>query len=275
MTRPDQRGPLRGPFGLAAALGFSRVAAVAPAWDPADVAGLLLRYDALSTPTMECYLESAGTPPGTTRISADGETAGAVRNKVANNDHLIQGTAANEPTYNATGLGSGPCLIFDGSNDYLRVVDSVTASTFTIGFSFKLDTIPASGQFTSPGGINFSVGSCELLLMNAVGGYRNLTVNVASNNGVGYNLALDTNPHTVIATYNGGTVTATSSWQVFVDGVSQTLSASGLVIPSGAHAIGARTSGSNQMTGRVRAMVGYSGVLSGADIALLHDWLAP
>lgn len=224
---------------------------------------------------MECYLESAGTPPGTTRVSADGETAGAVRNKVANNDHLIQATAASEPTYNATGLGGGPCLIFDGSNDYLRVVDSVTASTFTIGYSFKLDAIPGSGLFVGIGGINFSVTAFETLLMNGTGGYRNLTVAGNGYNGVGYNMVLDTSPHTVIVTYNGGSFTATGSWQVYVDGVAQTLSASGLVIGSTAHAMGARTSGSSQMTGRMRAMVGYNKVLSAGEIASLHDWLAP
>lgn len=247
----------------------------APAWVPSDVAGLLLQYDALSTPTMELYLESTGTPPGTTRISSNGETVGACRNKVSNNDHLVQTTAAARPTYNATGLGGGPCMIFDGSNDYLRVIDSVTAATFTWLISFKLDSVPASGLFTSPGGINFSAGSSELLLMNGVGGYRNLTVNLASNNGVGYNMALDTNPHVVVVTYSGGTSTATTSWQVYVDGVSQTLSASGLVIPSGAHCIGARTSGSNQMTGRVRALVAWSGVLSAENIALATAWGTP
>lgn len=252
-----------------------RASAAAPAWVPGDVAGLLLQYDALSTPTVEMYLESSGTPPGTTRISADGETVGTCRNKVSDNDHLIQGTAASRPTYNATGLGGGPCMIFDGSNDLLRVVDSVTASTFTIGFSFKLDAVPSSGAFTSPGGVNFSVGACELLLMNAVGGYRNLTLNVASNNGIGYNMTLDTSPHTVIATFAGGSVTDPANWQVYVDGVSQSLSASGLVVPSGAHCMGARTSGGNPMTGRARAMVAYSGVLSAPNIALLHDWLAP
>lgn len=275
MRRPDLRGPLRAVMGHAHGHGFGPQRASVPAWVPSDVAGLLLQYDALSTPTMECYLESSGTPPGTTRVTTNGETVGTCRNKVANNDHLVQTTAASRPTYNSTGLGGGPCLIFDGSNDLLRVVDSVTASTFTIGFSFKLDSVPASGLFTSPGGVNFSVGSCELLLMNGVGGYKNLTLNVASNNGVGYNMVLDTNPHTVIGTFAGGVVTNPANWQIFVDGVSQTLSASGLVIPSGAHCMGARTSGSNQMTGRARAMVAYSGVLSAPNIALLHDWLAP
>lgn len=275
MRRPDLRGPLRAVMGHAHGHGFGPQRASVPAWVPSDVAGLLLQYDALSTPTMECYLESSGTPPGTTRVTTNGETVGTCRNKVANNDHLIQATAASRPTYNSTGLGGGPCLIFEGSADHLRVVDSVTAAQFTWLISFKLDSVPGSGLFTSPGGINFSAGSSELLLMNGVGGYRNLTVNLGTTNGVGYNMTLDTSPHVVVITYNGGSATSAASWQVFVDGVSQTLSASGLVIPSGAHAMGARTSGSNQMAGRVRAMCAWSGVLSAGDIASATEWGTP
>lgn len=248
---------------------------VVPSWEPATPGGLLLRYDALSVPSHALYQESSGTPPGSTLADTDGETVGTCRNKVSDNDHLIQATSGNRPTFDDDGLAGGPCMIFNGSTNYLRVVDSVTASTFSLLWSFGLDSIPSSGQFTSPGGVNFSVGACELLLMNAVGGYKNLTVNVASNSGVGFNITLDTNPHVVIVTYAGGTVTDPANWQVFVDGVSQTVLTSGLVIPSGAHCMGARTSGSNQMTGRMRAMCAWSGVLGSSDIAAATAWATP
>lgn len=264
------------PHGHAHGHGFgaSRPAASAPTWVPSDVSGLLVWYDCKSDPSHSLYQESTGSPPGSTLADTDGETIGAWRDRSASGDHFTQSTAGARPAYSSTALGGKPCAVFDGSSDYLRRVDSVTASTFTVGFAWQITTLPGAGSFVGVGGVNFTVGACELLIMNAVGGYKNITVNCNSGAGVGVSPTLDTSAHYLVATYDGTGTNDVNAWDIWLDGVAQTVLSSGLVIPSSAHAIGVRTSGSNQITGRVGAMLGYNSVLSAGDIADLNTWLA-
>lgn len=52
-------------------------------------------------------------------ITLNGSTVSAWADQTANAKHYTQGTAANQPTYNAAGLNGRPTLTFDGTNDSL------------------------------------------------------------------------------------------------------------------------------------------------------------
>lgn len=245
------------------------------AWLPSAESGLLLWYDCKSTPDHSLYQESTGSPPGNTLADTDGETIGAWRDRSTSEHHFTQGTVGARPAYSSTALGGKPCAVFDGSSDYLyRPTASVTATTFTLGIAWQLTATPGAGAFVGLGGIWFSAGVCEVLVMNAVAGYTSLTFNCGSGAAVGYNLAVDTNAHYAVITYNGGTASSAASWQLWTDGVSRTVTTSSTVLPFNAHGIGARPSTGNPMTGRFGALLGYNSVLGAGPVASLNTWLA-
>lgn len=72
------------------------------------------------------------------------ESGGAVSqwdDQSGNGFHLTQGTAANKPTYEATGLNSKPTISFDGTGDYLAVTGLGGALTsFTVAMVCKPGT---------------------------------------------------------------------------------------------------------------------------------------
>lgn len=68
-----------------------------------------------------------------------GESAGLGTkwyNQYTAGEDYVQATKDNMPTFSATGLNSGPCFVFDGSNDYLEA--SITAITGTTLFNAAL-----------------------------------------------------------------------------------------------------------------------------------------
>jgi hypothetical protein len=95
----------------------------------------------------------------------------------------------------------------------------------------------------------------------------------------GVTLTLDTNPHTIVMTYNGGTNTSSASYTCMVDGVVQTVVASNTLNASASSSgsIGARATAAGfeifptPMT-YFRALV-YQGAKTAPEAALLHDWL--
>jgi hypothetical protein len=67
-------------------------------------------------------------------ITLNGSTVSAWADQTGNGHHWTQGTAANQPTYTAGQLNGQPGVVFDGSNDYMDAVNSVTlALTKNIG----------------------------------------------------------------------------------------------------------------------------------------------
>ena len=108
------------PHGCAHGHGFgtSRPAAV-PAWVPSDESGLLLWYDAKSTPSHSLYQESTGSPPGTTLADTDGETIGTWRDNMRTAEGLarqwIAAHGMNELVNNVISLATVPVRAFGES----------------------------------------------------------------------------------------------------------------------------------------------------------------
>lgn len=88
----------------------------APAWTPAQI-------------TTALWLDAADS----NTITLNGSTVSQWNDKSGNTRNVVQATAANQPTYQATGWGTKPSLYFDGAGD--RLAASVAAQTFASGFS--------------------------------------------------------------------------------------------------------------------------------------------
>jgi len=57
-------------------------------------------------------------------ITLDGTAVTQWNDKSGNDNHIAQGTAANQPTYQAAGwAGADPTVYFDGTSDYLEAID--------------------------------------------------------------------------------------------------------------------------------------------------------
>ena len=64
----------------------------------------------------------------TASITLNGATVSQWSDKSGNGRNAVQATAANQPTYNVTGINSKPALTFDGINDLLKTTLSVGIS---------------------------------------------------------------------------------------------------------------------------------------------------
>ena len=65
-------------------------------------------------------------------ITLNGSTVSEWRDKSGNSRHASQSTAANQPTYSATGFNSRPTIQFDGINDELNLVQFAQVSNQNI-----------------------------------------------------------------------------------------------------------------------------------------------
>src|SRR5215469_10301422 len=105
---PQPIGP-----GLALVHGLGPMGGVA--WTPASLPGLTAWYDAKTAAS----------------IILNGSTVSQWNDRSPNAYNAIQGTAANQLTYNATGMNSFPCLTGNGSTTLMTA--AVPAGAFTAG----------------------------------------------------------------------------------------------------------------------------------------------
>ena len=99
-------------------LGASEVYSSAPAaWTPADLgASLALWLDAEDTAS----------------ITLNGSNVAQWDDKSGNGRNFSQGTAASQPTYNATALSGKPALVFNGSSTFMSAGDTLDIRTNNI-----------------------------------------------------------------------------------------------------------------------------------------------
>jgi hypothetical protein len=229
-----------------------------PRFDPRQLSGLLNRYQADKFASASQW----------------NDLSGGSRN-------ATQGTAAQQPVYSATAYNGFPGITFDGTNDNLALPDSVTGAK-TIAVSYRMTSTFSAMTLRSLVRLLHGTTRSEVCLVNA-NFYQNLTFffdfTTSGGTARGASLTLDTNPHTVIVTYNGGTNTTSANYTCFVDGVSASVVASSTINASASSvgSIGGRATSSgfeiypNPST-YFRLLV-YQGAKTSAECALIHDWL--
>jgi hypothetical protein len=112
----------------------------ASGFDPRSISGLKIWLDAANTSSM----------------TFNGSTVSQVNDLSGNGFHATQGTANNQPTYQATGFNSKPTLYFDSTDSILSsgtIADFVLTPTTSPGFALVMACyMPA---FSSGGNISF------------------------------------------------------------------------------------------------------------------------
>lgn len=151
--------------------------------DPTDIAGLEVWLDASDLSTL--YQDSGGVTP----VTDDGQTVGYWADKSGNGNDFSQGTAANEPRYDAAEINGRSALYFDGSSDYLDSgaiaalntdeltcivvavhelgsVDRLISCSYTSGAGVWSDDIWGIGSLSTGSMYNFSRSSIAVQVVN-------------------------------------------------------------------------------------------------------------
>jgi hypothetical protein len=87
-------------------------------------------------------------------VTLNGSTVSQWNDKSGNSRHVSQATAAQQPTWNATGLNSKPTLVFDGSNDILLNQNAGSVGVTNISMFVVMRYVSASGN-----DLPFGIGS--------------------------------------------------------------------------------------------------------------------
>jgi hypothetical protein len=168
------------------------------------------------------------------------------------------GATSNQVLYGASNFTSL------GAKNFAVVYEAtVTPSSF-----YSLLTLATSGDAFS-----------ELLLSNLGAPYQPFSFycDFTSATAVGVSNAIDTNPHAVVVTYNGGTNTSTSSYTFTLDNASQTVLTGGTLAPTSTDpaSVGARSNssgvGTGTLTGHIAEVIVWT-TSSGTDAANLHKY---
>lgn len=193
--------------------------------------------------------------------------------------NFAQATGANQPTYQSSppyGMSN------NASVKELTNSDTITLSAQTYGIKFKLDATPTSGNQMNFLNLKVTSGPLytELAALNITGfqPYGYLANFLGTTVYRGTNIALDTNTHRIIMTYNGSGNTTSANYQFFVDGVSQTVTTGSNASESAANisSIGSRHQGGTALVpinGKVYTIAVYNRVLAANEISALDQML--
>jgi hypothetical protein len=175
------------------------------------------------------YLESSGSPPGSTAISGTGQAGGAWRDRSGLGHHATQSATGQRLLVEQVAPLRWDS---DGSDDAWEISGSPTTSTGGAVF-WRMQLGSAGSNFFSVLQLRHSDVADSLTVLHApgVGGYRTLNFNWKSadyNSGnpyVGHDLAgVGTSEwHDYAIVYNGGTPSSTSSYRLFLDGTELTV----------------------------------------------------
>ena len=220
------------------------VGSAAAAWTPASATALFWIDADKAFSGGRLYQDSGKTSLVTTALQA----VGAWVQEGAITPDLLQSGALTKGYF--TSLSSGALGVgFDGVDDRLASAQTFSAGAKTLAFRFQYATAPGATELDTPLTLGAMTNQLRLFLSGSSHGtYPRLSwafdLTGASTLFLGSNgLTVDTNEHTVIIAYNGGSVTSAASYRVWVDGVEGTVTTRGSTTASGTTAIGAGSAG--------------------------------
>lgn len=145
--------------------------------------------------------------------------------------HVATQTSAERPSYTA---GPPSLVTFNGSSQGMNCDDIIIPGAFTFGAVFKLTSTAFLGDkviFASRSAADSGSGPELVYIATWISGGASGPKNVVfgthiTSSGVldnGFTVTHDTNYHTLLIDYNGGTSTNAGNWYAEWDGVSQTI----------------------------------------------------
>lgn len=239
-------------------------------WVPSDTSGNVLWLPATLT---GLWQDSGATTP----VAANGEPVGYRSELSPTGLYVVQATAGQRPTWAQNGFATDkPAISFDGADDSLARA-ATCGNIRTLGLSYKLRATSGAGVYQCICHLSQSDGATLIVHICNAGGYKTLSI---SNNsvavlGVGVaGICNDLDSHSLVITYNGGTRTDPASWGVRLDGVAQTVAASGAHgLVAGTSSIGRYPAGVFPASLDLGVALAYDSVLAEADIANLEAYL--
>ena len=228
-------------------------------WDGTEVGGQKLwRPDELGA-DLTLWLDAEDTAS----ITLNGSNVAQWDDKSGNGRNVSQATATNQPTYSATGMLGKPAVVFDGTDDFMSLLDfdnAVSLALIGSGGSALAPLIAGAAPASSTPVWNVNGANVEYR------GRTNTTGRAASLGGsvndfsIGF-ISLDAANSEVMLSGNGGTQTS----------FSQTINSADTTI----NTLGRDFQGAAQFAnGRIAEIVVASSVLSTADRQKLEGYLA-
>lgn len=194
--------------------------------------------------------------------------------------NATQGTGAQQMAFSATAYNGKPGFTADGSNDHF-VLGNFATGAKTMCLTLKQSSTPGGSTLRSPMRLRHAASESEILVINFAG-YKQLSFicDFTSDSARGIDLPFDTNPHTIIVTWDGVSTTASSSYKVYVDGNRWLVGVSSTInwTAAGVSSIGGRNNGTTfelyDVPGVFQRALVYEAERTAADVIRLHDWLA-
>ena len=173
------------------------------------------------------------------------------------------GVVDSAPVFDADGFLGAPCVVFDGTAGRNLVSGTFTntgqpVTSVVIG---QLDEEPSVSRHFTNSGDGGGSSQCVLFAQGA----NDQWAAFAGSGPIGGGGPLDTDPHLLIAVFNGG------SSLLLVDG---TQVASGNTGSNGYDrvAVGGRSNGSDALVGRIAEVITYDRALDAQELEDLHDY---
>lgn len=219
-----------------------------------------------------------------TGVTLNGSDASQWDDQSGNGHNYVQGTAALQPAFNATGINSEESIdptVAGGERMGVGYAPSGAQSIFVV---YKHSAVPSASSFqllavladsSTPSG-----GAGSLILAANYATYENLSFTMGapvSGASVGAAITHDTNPHFLLVTFDGVSVSTPSSYKVYLDGVEKTAISSASFISSlfGSEAsIGSTSGGSYKFGGAYGETIVTTAVISQAYRAALFGYAA-
>jgi hypothetical protein len=108
--------------------------------NPGNYCGVRISWTVTSLPGLVAWYDAQNT----SSIVVNGSTVSQWNDQSGHGYNATQGTAANQPTYNATGLNGYPALMFNGSSQYLASGVPAGAFSSAIFAASVLTMVPGS-----------------------------------------------------------------------------------------------------------------------------------